>query len=319
MKSLKTILCAAAVLAALAAPASAVVDPYYSGVVDTYTGEPVGDGSATATTTRVRLSDSMYFDREAYAFVYPAGSGVQEVRASVADGQIVSEPVSISVTDGTVELTVYHNGAALVDPDLTRIADVGSYTVSVRDGGTERTLFGFTIIGAAANLPSGYTMPSGFYIMDATLDDENVAYERSLIEMEEEGTYYIEYACPAASLNYTLTVVVDRTPPQLTFEGKLDKKGRFRSAVQVGGLENGDSVLLTRDGETVSFPSDGKLTEAGMYQIQAFDAAGNASQGQFTILVYLDLNSLVFFALVCVSLAGVLGYILYKRRKLKIV
>lgn len=319
MKSLKTILCAAAVLAALAAPASAVVDPYYSGVVDSYTGEPVEDGSATATTTRVRLSDSMYYDHEAHAFVYPTGSGVQEVRASVADGQIVASPVSISVTDGTTELTVYHNGAALEDPDLGSIADEGSYTVSVRDGGAERTLFGFTIIGSTASLPSGYAMPSGFYIMDATLDDEDVAYERSLIEMEEEGTYSIEYTCPAASLSYSLTVTVDRTPPQLTFEGKLDKKGRFHSAVQIGGLENGDSVLLTRDGTAVSFPSNGKLTEAGMYQLQAFDAAGNASQAQFTILVYLDVNSLVFFALVCLSLAGVLGYILYKRRKLKVV
>ena len=42
-------------------------------------------------------------------------------------------------------------------------------------------------------------------------------------------------------------------------------------------------------------------------------------EAQFTILVYLDVNSLVFFALVCVSLAGVAGYILYKRRKLKVV
>ena len=55
-----------------------------------------------------------------------------------------------------------------------------------------------------------------------------------------------------------------------------------------------------------------------MYQLQVFDAAGNSVTEQFTILVYFDLNSLLFFALVCISLAGVLVYTLYSRKKLKV-
>ena len=55
-----------------------------------------------------------------------------------------------------------------------------------------------------------------------------------------------------------------------------------------------------------------------MYQLLVFDAAGNSTSEQFTILVYLDFNSLLFFALVCLSLAGVLGYVLFSRKRLRI-
>ena len=314
-KLISSALCMAALLGALCAPAFADVDPYYSGTVDTVTGEAVTSSSSAA---RVQISDSMYYDRENGSFVYPTGSGVYEVRANVADGMVVSEPVRVTADDG-VELTLSRNGTALDEADLSSISDAGSYTVTVKDVDTMVTLFGFTIVGATTNLAGGYIMPEGFYILDATLDGEDAYYERSYIGMEDEGQYEIEYVCSDTSIHYHLSTIVDRTPPEITLDGKLDQNGRYHSAVQIGGVEQDGSVTLTRDGSDVRFPSDGKLSEAGMYQLQAFDAAGNAATEQFTILVYLDINSLLFFALVCVSLAGVLGYILYKRKKLKIV
>ena len=314
-KFILSALCMAALLGALCAPAFAEADPYYSGTVDTVTGEAVTSSSSAA---RVQISDSMYYDRENGSFVYPTGSGVYEVRANVADGMVVSEPVRVTADDG-VELTLSRNGTALEEADLSAILDAGSYTVTVKDVDAIVTLFGFTIVGATTNLAGGYVMPDGFYILNATLDDEDVYYERSYIGMEDEGRYEIEYVCSDTSIHYHLSTIVDRTPPEITLDGKLDQNGRYHSAVQIGGVEQDGSVTLTRDGSDVRFPSDGKLSEAGMYQLQAFDAAGNAATEQFTILVYLDINSLLFFALVCVSLAGVLGYILYKRKKLKIV
>ena len=314
-KLISSALCMAALLGALCAPAFADVDPYYSGTVDTVTGEAVTSSSSAA---RVQISDSMYYDRENGSFVYPTGSGVYEVRANVADGMVVSEPVRVTADDG-VELTLSRNGTALDEADLSSISDAGSYTVTVKDVDAIVTLFGFTIVGATTNLAGGYMMPEGFYILDATLDGEDAYYERSYIGMEDEGQYEIEYVCSDTSIHYHLSTIVDRTPPEITLDGKLDQNGRYHSAVQIGGVEQDGSVTLTRDGSDVRFPSDGKLSEAGMYQLQAFDAAGNAATEQFTILVYLDINSLLFFALVCVSLAGVLCYILYKRKNLKIV
>ena len=316
-KLISSALCVAALLGALCAPAFAEIDPYYSGDVDSATGEASASGSASEA-VRVRINETTYYDRASGSFVYPTGSGVREVSANVADGMIVSEPVTVTAPEG-VEMTLYRNGTIVEGADLTHLAEAGNYAVAAKDMGDTRNLFAFTIVGATTNLAGGYVMPEGFYILDATLDGEDAYYERNFIGMEDEGLYEIEYVCPDTSLHYHLTTTIDRTPPAITLDGKLDKNGRYHSAVQVGGLEDLVAVALTRDGSAASVPSGWKLTEAGMYQLQVFDAAGNMASEQFTILVYLDLNSLLFFALVCVSLAGVLGYILYKRKKLKIV
>ena len=315
-KTISYALCVLTLLCALCAPAFAEVDPYYSGTVDNVTGEAI-EGAGTSSATRIRITNNMYYDREARVFIYPTGVSTYEVRASVADGMVVTEPVEITADEG-VELTLTRNSTVLEESDLSHIADVGRYSVSVRVIDSSVTLFSFTIVGASANLPGGYTMPDGFYIIDATVNEEPADYERNFIGMEQEGLYDVEYVCPDTAIHYHLMTNIDRTPPQVTLDGKLDKNGRFHSAVQVGGLQAGDSVAMTRDGTAVDFPADGRLTEAGVYQMQFCDAAGNAVAAQFTILVYLDLNSLLFFALVCVSLAGVLAYILVKRKKLKV-
>ena len=315
-KTISSALCVLTLLGALCAPAFAEVDPYYSGTVDNVTGEAT-EGAGTSSATRIRITNNMYYDREARVFIYPTGVSTYEVRATVADGMVVTEPVEITADEG-VELTLTRNSTVLEESDLSHIADVGRYSVSVRVIDSSVTLFSFTIVGASTNLPGGYTMPDGFYIIDATVNEEPADYERNFIGMEQEGLYDVEYVCPDTAIHYHLMTNIDRTPPQVTLDGKLDKNGRFHSAVQVGGLQAGDSVAMTRDGTAVDFPADGRLTEAGVYQMQFYDAAGNAVAAQFTILVYLDLNSLLFFALVCVSLAGVLAYILVKRKKLKI-
>ncbi|MBQ9646814.1 MAG: hypothetical protein IJV43_00445 [Oscillospiraceae bacterium] len=316
-KTISLVLCGMALFGALCAPALAAVedDTYYSGVLDAVTGEPVTSQSAP---TRVRISETTYYDREARSFVYPTGSGIYEVRANVADGMIVSEPVSITADDG-IEVVLSRNGTTLEEANLSEISLPGSYTVGVTGLDSAVNLFGFTIVGATSNLSGGYVMPEGFYILEATLDGEETYFERNFIGMGDEGLYEIEYVCPETTLHYTLSTIIDHTPPELTLEGKLDKDGRFHSAVQISGFQSGDSVAMTRDGADVSFPSDGRLTEAGMYQLLVFDAAGNSTSEQFTILVYLDFNSLLFFALVCLSLAGVLGYVLFRRKKLKVV
>lgn len=315
-KTISSALCAAVLFGALCAPAFADIDPYYSGAVDIVTGEATDLAGLAA--TRIRISDTTYYDQTTHTFVYPTGSGTSEVRSNVADGMIVSEPVSV-IPDGGVEVAVNRNGAILEEVDLSNINLVGNYMIAVKGTDSTFNLFGFTIVGEKASLSGGYAMPEGFYILEAKLDGEEIYCERNYIGMEEEGLYEVEYICPDTGARYTLTTTIDHTPPQLALDGRLDKDGRFHSAVQVSGFQPGDSVAMLVDGVAQAFPSDGRLTAPGVYQLEVFDAAGNTASEQFTILVYLDFNSLLFFALVCLSLAGVLGYVLFKRKKLKIV
>lgn len=311
----KHILLTAAAMCLLCAGTRAV-DFTYTGALDPETGAPLSASEAAAS-SRVVLSDTMYYDSESRLYVYPVGGGPSEVYATVADGMIVTEPVRVSASEG-LPLSVKRDGEELDDPTAQEIAQIGQYIVSARDGDTPQRLFTFRIVGTTTNLAGGYAMPEGFFILSAERDGGDTYFERAFIGMEDEGNYHIEYICPDTGRRYTLETTVDRTPPKLTLEGRVDKKGRFHSAVRVGGLGEGDSVYMTRDGSSVRFPSDGVLTESGVYTLEAFDSAGNGSSCHFTILVYFDLNSLIFFALGCFSLVGVAGYVIYKRKRLRV-
>lgn len=304
----------------LALPVMGAFDPNYIGPLDPVSGLPAetdSGSSALDTANRVALDSGAVYDRSLGVFVYSLRNSAAEIYADVHDGMIVSTPVSVTASDG-VTPQVYYNGSLLEDADPTHLTAAGSYSIVARSGDATQQVLTFTIVGQSANLPGVYNMPSGFYITDATLDGEAAMYNRGRVELSQEGEYHIEYTCPATGIDYTLDVTVDRTPPQLTFDGRFDDKGRAHSAVDVSGFQEGDRVRMTLNGEAARFPTDGHLADSGRYSIEAFDAAGNSSLYDLTILVYFDLNSLIFFTLVVVSVAVVVGYIVYKSKKLKV-
>ena len=299
-------------------PAGDEVDPFYTGEIDSFTGKPIA--IAEEDVKRVLISGTMFYDKDLRMYVFPTLFGDAEVHSNVVDGMIVSEPVSISADEG-VELSISRNGVELENVNFNDIQTPGDYQVFARNSETASfvTLFTFTIVGARSIMPGGYVMPEDFYILDATLEGEETLYERNYIGMGEEGLYEVEYICADTARHYKLTTIVDRTPPEITLSGTMDEEGRYHSAVQINGLQNGDTIIVTRDGEPATIsPNDWRLPEAGMYYVQVFDAAGNSTVLQFTILAYFDFNSLLFFALVCVSVVGVVVYIYLKRKKLKI-
>ena len=83
-------LCVLLCAAVYAAPDDS--DIYYSGPLDSVTGQPLT--SAAAETARVWLSDGMYYDFDRHAYAYPVGDGLYDVYASVANGMIVTESSS---------------------------------------------------------------------------------------------------------------------------------------------------------------------------------------------------------------------------------
>ena len=288
----------------------------YSGVVDAETG--YAPGAAIADETRVALSETMYYDRAARLFVFPLDGGA-ELHAGAADGMIVSEPVPLSA-EGGLDVTVYRNGEAYKPED--GVADqIGEYVVNRVDAGTERRVMGFTVVGESTNAVTAYSMPEGFLVRDATLDGEEAPYDRYRVDMTAEGTYHIEYRCPSAELERTLDVTVDRTAPELLLDGRLDGGGRVRSAVEFQALEDGVAIGVTRDGEPqrVSLSGGaGRLTDTGSYVVTVTDPAGNTTTYEFTIVLYLDTNAAIFLALASLALAGVLGYVLWRRKNLRV-
>ena len=317
MKRKAAILAVILIAALLTAPVFAT-DFDYIGPIDPITGEPAGSSPENPEAERVYVSGSALYDRSAGVFVYPLGTGISEIYSTAADGMIVDTPVSVTASEG-ITPQVYRNGDPVSDEELTHLNTPGSYVVSAKEGAAAERLLGFTIIGEYTNMTGNYAMPDGFYLSSVTINGEEALLDRFNIDFSAEGSYEIEYSCPAIGKNYSLKLTVDHTAPEFSFDGSFDEDGRAHSAVDVVGLEKTDVVRMTLNGAETQFPSDAHLTASGLYTIEVFDAAGNSTSRQLTILVYFDASSLVFFGLVLVSAAAVVGYILVKRRRLRII
>ena len=194
--------------------------------------------------------------------------------------------------------------------------------VSALVGGQPKRLMSFTLLGKTSNLLHDFVVPDGFYILEAMRDGESIYEDRYSLNLEPEGVYYIEYECSSTNLVYKLETTVDRTPPGLVFQGKLDSQGRVRSKLEFRGLEPDDRIYLERSGEAVvpELNSDGTGTvyDPGNYRMLVMDAAGNSVQYDFIILQYFDLQSWMFFLLVVLVVCAVAAYIILQRKRLKI-
>ena len=289
----------------------------YQGVIDPETGYAPGNAQ-TAAEKRVSISADMQYDRDAGMYVFTAGSGA-ELYCSAAEGMVVTEAVTLR-SSGSLAPTVYRNGE-LIDPTAPDALGVpGDYVVYAGAEAGSR-LCGFTVVKKTTNYIYNYTVPEGFLLRSVKVDGNDAVYSRYYVDMEPEGHYVITYRCPAAEREYTLDVVIDRTPPEIVLAGNVGRDGRVHSAVEISGLAVGDTISVVHDGSPETLPvTDGKatLTDTGAYTVTVRDAAGNSVSYEFTIMLYLNTNSIIFILLVIAVVASAFIYALWKRKRLKV-
>ena len=294
----------------------------YSGELDPQTNEPVHQGNTEngPASGRVQLSSTMAYDWKTHDFVFSVSNTLNEIHCSAADGMIVDKPVTLS-TGADTSIIVYRNGSEYTG-SLSTIKDVGDYVVNSQQAGDKVRVLTFTIVGKTTNAVTIFSAPDGFYITSATRDGEQIYYDRYNTRMDQEGLYHIEYECVATDVIYTLDTTVDRTPPVLTFEGRINEEWQVRSALKFSGWEKDGSIILTRGGVQVqpelSSDGTGTIYDSGIYVMKVFDAAGNMSEYRFSILTYFTVTSLIFIALAVAIIIGVIVYILIKRKNLRI-
>ena len=285
--------------------------------LDPFTGLPVDENPLSyddANQSRKQISGNMYYDYNYGCFVYLVGNGLYEITSNVADGMIVNEAVVISAP-AEILLIVYQDGNE-IPFDGSEIRSTGEYTVMASVDGNVKTVMSFTIVGAATGKIVGFTIPDGFYIKSATCEGQNVPMTSSYISMSEEGQYSIQYACEKTDLNYFLNVRIDHTPPQVTLEG-VKEDGKARGPVTITGLEESDRIAVYKDGEMLKAVSN-KLTQSGRYEVTVTDNAENSATYNFTIMIYLDINGVVFFLVIALVIGAVVAYILIQRKHLKV-
>ena len=265
----------------------------------------------------VWLTNEMAYDLRTREFVYPVGDSGTEVRATVADGMIVTGTVKIVGNT----LLIYRDGK-LREDDSEYISDPGEYVVMAQTGNQTPRLFTFTLVGEATSKVYSYNLPTGMIVQTATRNGEETDYDRTIVPMQEDGLYHVEYECISTGVIYVLDINVDRTPPEVTFSGKIDKNNRVHSALSVSGLKPSDVMRVTVDGNpidvTVNADGTGELTQSGSYIITVYDAAGNVSEYGYTVMLYLNASAVVFFVILAAAIIAVIAYILIKRKRLEI-
>ena len=289
----------------------------YVGELDPETGEIPGRASSFSDGGRTEISPGMGYDAAREQFVFALTDGT-ELFCSAADGMIVTGRVILNYS-GPFALTVYRNGATVDMTGSGELRDPGVYVVAVGSETASR-ICSFTLLGSSTNMIHSYTVPEGFLLRGAERDGQEIEYSRYTVEMEQEGKYVVRYRCPLIDMDYTLSVTIDRTPPNLILSGTLGRDGGVHSAVEVLGLEPGDALYVTRDGEgmRVNAADDVVLTETGAYTVTAADAAGNTVSYDFTIMLYLNTNAVVFILLFAAVVASIFIYAFWKRKTLKV-
>jgi len=289
----------------------------YVGELDPETGEIPGRASSFSDGGRTEISPGMGYDAVREQFVFALTDGT-ELFCSAADGMIVTGRVILNYS-GPFALTVYRNGATVDMTGSGELRDPGVYVVAVGSETASR-ICSFTLLGSSTNMIHSYTVPEGFLLRGAERDGQEIEYSRYTVEMEQEGKYVVRYRCPLIDMDYTLSVTIDRTPPNLILSGTVGRDGGVHSAVEVLGLEPGDTLYVTRDGEgmRVNAADDVVLTETGAYTVTAADAAGNTVSYDFTIMLYLNTNAVVFILLFAAVVASIFIYAFWKRKTLKV-
>lgn len=304
----------AVMLAALTVTASAAdVDFGYSGQLDTETGAPLDSEDIDAYSDQVRITTGVYYDRTRMGYVYEAPDG-QQVLCSVVHGMVVQGAVRVDPDEG-VDVILYKDGNPVEAPDLSRIYEAGDYVVEVVSAsGQSSLLLAFSIVGDVTCRLEGYSMPAGFVVTGATLDESETGWDRSYVSMAQEGRYVIRYRCPRNGLDYELNVGIDHTPPVLALEAV--ENGRARGPVSLADLEAGASITIQLNGKQAAYREE--LTESGDYRIWVMDKAGNLTNYEFSILIYFDVNSLVFIGMLAAVLVAVVTYIVLSRKRLEV-
>ena len=260
------------------------------------------------------ISGNTYYDSTEKAFLYYVNANAaQAVRSNVADGMITEQAVSVKA-DAGVALEVYRNGARLDNFSGGTFKTPGEYVVMYVGGNIQERLFSFTIVPKLCNSVTGYAIPAGFEITEASLNEEPISFEKNYIKLTEEGEYKISYRCLRTNISYQLQLKTDFTGPVLSLAEVKD--GKAQGPVDISDARNAASVTIYHDGEKISRKD--VLTESGEYYIELADEAGNKTTYTFTILIYFDGNSWLFFLLMIGSCVLVLIYLVRARKRLRV-
>ena len=293
-------------------------DPYedYVGEIDIFTGLPVNSSQVTdeVNSDFVVMQDGSIYDVKNDMYRYSIDEDVV-FAASVCDGMVVTDTVALALT-GEANVRIYKDGNQL-DGIPSKVSDPGAYAVISWSDSTEDQLMTFKIVGKTTSRIGSYIMPEDFVVSSVTLDGAEQSNRYGSVDMSQEGYYEIHYRCTANKQEYDLAVTIDNTPPDIIVEG-LDENNKAWGPVTIKGLDDVQTLSIKLGNDDKKLNSKHQLTESGNYTIIATDFAGNTTQRNFTIMIYLNVNGTIFLAIMIAIILGVFIALYITRKRLRV-
>ncbi len=284
----------------------------YTGPLDPETGEPISedDGKSSG---NISLDNRSWYNMDEMRFVYQIGS--DQISVNVADGMVLTDTVYIGYSDNPM-IRVYKDGEEMSDLP-NELSDPGSYVITSKDNSEYVENLSFQIVGRTTGALTNYIIPDGFYLTEVLRDGVDVTMGYGSVDLKEEGYYEITYMCSKTNMYYDLDIVVDHTPPQVEFVG-VNKKNKAKGPVTIKGLEEGDTVYVTRNNKETHLNYQNKLKVTGRYYVKITDRAGNTVTRSFEILVYLNMKAWMFIGIIILIIAGVVVALVISRKRLRV-
>ena len=287
------------------------LDSDYSGFIDEFSGRPVDENSSASDADIVALGADSYYDRLERMFVYQIAGVGSEIRCSVADGMMTNDSVRLFIPDG-VDYTLLLDGQPILFTNLTELYEEGIYDLKLT-AQSSRTIR-FSIVDKKTADIVEYRLPDYFEITEVMCNGHPISTAPGLVELTGEGDYLISYRNLLTGVPYRLELPIDRTPPTLALEAVVD--GVAKGPVDISDVEPGASLYIELDGEEEAFTTE--LTKSGAYVVTVTDEAGNTSVYKFTLQVYFNTSSILFLIVFPVLIIGLVLYLVYSRKHLRI-
>ena len=288
----------------------------YEGEINPYTGEPVGSSSSSSEQT-VTVMTGVSYDRKSHMFVYSVPDTDEVISCSAASGMVTTEAVTLNVPSD-VTTTLYKNGDPLDKTETNKIKDEGAYSLVLSGSDSKSQFLTFTIVPSKTGALSVFQVPAGFSLMSVMIDDEKQTYSvgANTVDLKKEGRYDIDYRCTAIGVNFSLSLTIDHTPPEVTFEGI--KNGIARNPVGIKGVEKSDTITVLRDGEEMNLSKDHVIRSTGKYVVTVTDDAGNSVTEKFEIKFYLNEQGWFFGLLILTIIVLAIVYMIMSKKKLRV-
>ena len=244
------------------------------------------------TAPAVSEKTALQYDYEQGLYVTSFADG-SSLRATVPNGMMTNYAVTLQTQDLPEHFRLLKDGEDYPVPEDGILQESGSYEVLVPSQDQVFT-YSFRILGDAEGNLDYYTIPQSvtlkeFYVDGVLQDSARYTDKHGVqrVHFAEDGVYRLVMQDELGAV-FDCELILDRKPPVVTVEVT---KGMAQ--IQYEDPSEIEKVILRHGRKEETLPAITQVTEAGMYEMEVYDYAGNHTTVNFRVRGNINMATLV--------------------------